>query len=119
MTVFKPAFDNIKRWVRRSAGVASSFKVYSGRTRRRSSSTLRSSRRCRRTPSLDGLNPSAILFDELHAQRSRDVWDVMESALGARRQPLLSAITTAGFILDGICTEVRSYLIVDAGGQAR
>ena len=55
----------------------------------------------------DGFNPSAVMFDELHAQASREQWDVLESGFGARKQPLLSAITTAGFILDGICTEIR------------
>ncbi|WP_374122295.1 terminase large subunit [Variovorax boronicumulans] len=112
MTVFKPAFDNIKRWVRRSAGVARSFKVFSGLNQEKIEmdgsvfEPLPSN-----AENQDGRNPSAILFDELHAQKTRDVWDVMESALGARSQPLLSAITTAGFILDGICTEVRGYLI--------
>lgn len=112
MTVFKPAFDNIKRWVRRSPGVARSFKVYGGLNQEKvelDSSVF--APLPANAENLDGLNPSAILFDELHAQRHRDVWDVMESALGARAQPLLSAITTAGFILDGICTEIRSYLI--------
>lgn len=112
MTVFKPAFDNIKRWARRSAGVARSFKVFSGLNQEKIElDTSVFAPLPANAENLDGLNPSAILFDELHAQRSRDVWDVMETALGARRQPLLSAITTAGFILDGICTEVRSYLI--------
>jgi phage terminase large subunit-like protein len=112
MTVFKPAFDNIKRWVRRSPGVARSFKVYGGLNQEKvelDSSVF--APLPANAENLDGLNPSAILFDELHAQKHRDVWDVMESALGARLQPLLSAITTAGFILDGICTEVRAYLI--------
>jgi phage terminase large subunit-like protein len=112
MTVFKPAFDNIKRWVRRSKGAARSFKVHSGLNQERVElDTSVFAPLPANAENLDGLNPSAILFDELHAQRHRDVWDVMETALGARKQPLLSAITTAGFILDGICTEVRAYLI--------
>ncbi|MFZ3000308.1 MAG: terminase TerL endonuclease subunit [Undibacterium umbellatum] len=118
MTVFKPAFDNIKRWVRRSAGVARSFKVFAGLNQEKielDSSVFAPLPAM--AENLDGLNPSAILFDELHAQRTRDVWDVMESALGARFDPLLSAITTAGFILDGICTEQRSYLITILKGD--
>lgn len=112
MTVFKPAFDNIKRWVRRSKGVARSFKVHAGLNQERvEMDTSVFAPLPANADNLDGLNPSAILFDELHAQKHRDVWDVMETALGARKQPLLSAITTAGFILDGICTEIRSYLI--------
>lgn len=118
MTVFKPAFDNIKRWVRRSPGIARSFKVHSGLNQERVElDTSVFAPLPANAENLDGLNPSAILFDELHAQRHRDVWDVMETALGARKQPLLSAITTAGFILDGICTEVRSYLIAVLEGK--
>ena len=45
---------------------------------------------------LDGLNPHGIIMDELHAHKDRQVWDVMITALGARRQPLMLAITTAG-----------------------
>lgn len=60
--------------------------------------------------SLDGLNPHFAMIDELHAHRSRDVWDVLESAIGAREQPLLWAITTAGYDRTGVCYEVREYV---------
>lgn len=47
--------------------------------------------------SKEGLNPSAVIFDELHAQPSRELFDVMSLAQGARgRQSTLIAITTAG-----------------------
>lgn len=45
---------------------------------------------------LDGLNPHCNIVDELHAHRDRGVWDVLDTAMGARRQPLTIAITTAG-----------------------
>ncbi len=60
---------------------------------------------------LDGLNPHGSIIDELHAHRTREVWDVLESALGARLEPLIWVITTAGFNQTGICYEVRSYAI--------
>jgi phage terminase large subunit-like protein len=50
------------------------------------------------------------LVDELHAHKTRHVWDVLESAMGARSQPLLWAISTAGSSIGGICYEVLSYL---------
>ncbi len=44
-----------------------------------------------------GLNVSACIFDELHAQPSRELWDVMTFGAGdARRQPIWWVITTAG-----------------------
>lgn len=44
----------------------------------------------------DGLNPHGALCDEVHAWPDGAMWDVLVSALGARRQPLFLAITTAG-----------------------
>jgi phage terminase large subunit-like protein len=44
-----------------------------------------------------GFKPSAVGFDELHAQPNRDLWDVMTFGAGAtRRQPIWWIITTAG-----------------------
>ena len=44
-----------------------------------------------------GLNPSVVIFDELHAQPNRNLWDVMTFGAGAaRKEPLWWVITTAG-----------------------
>ncbi|WP_430247432.1 terminase large subunit [Providencia sp. PAZ2] len=60
---------------------------------------------------LDGLNIHCGIVDELHAHKTRDVWDVLETATGARLQSLLFAITTSGFNKEGICYELRDYAI--------
>ena len=60
---------------------------------------------------LDGLNVHCGIIDELHAHKTREVFDVIETATGARRQPLLWLITTAGFNRAGICYEQRAYVI--------
>lgn len=67
--------------------------------------------------SLDGLNIHCGIVDELHAHRTRDVWDVLETATGARLQSLLFGITTAGFNKEGICYELRDYAIKVLRGQ--
>ena len=59
---------------------------------------------------LDGLNIHCAIIDELHGHKTRDVWDVCETATGAREQPLQLAITTAGFNRSGICYEQRTYV---------
>lgn len=46
--------------------------------------------------SQDGLNPSYANFDEVHALRDRNVYDVVVSGMGARKQPLIGMTTTAG-----------------------
>lgn len=44
-----------------------------------------------------GLNASAVIFDELHAQPNRELWDIMTFGAGdARAQPIWIVITTAG-----------------------
>lgn len=55
----------------------------------------------------DGHNPHLVTMDELHAHADRGLYDVMRSAFGARRNPLLWQITTAGFNLHGVCMEQR------------
>lgn len=59
---------------------------------------------------LDGLNVHAAVIDELHAHRTRDVFDVLETATGARQQPIILSITTAGSNQAGICFEQRNYV---------
>ena len=58
----------------------------------------------------DGLNVHCAVVDELHAHKSRDLWDVLETATGAREQSLILAITTAGTDRSGICYEQRDYV---------
>jgi len=59
---------------------------------------------------LDGLNVHCGIIDELHAHKTRAVYDVIETALGSRSQPLLWNITTAGSNRAGICYEQRTYV---------
>ncbi len=57
----------------------------------------------------EGLNIHALLFDELHAQRDRRLWDALRYGGAARRSPLLLSITTAGFDRKSICWEQHAY----------
>ena len=56
-----------------------------------------------------GLNAHGILFDELHTQPNRELWDVLTTSMGTRRQPLRVAITTADFDRPSICNEEWDY----------
>jgi phage terminase large subunit-like protein len=58
----------------------------------------------------DGLNIHGAVIDELHAHKTRAIWDVIDSATGARQQSLMWVITTAGANQHGICYEVRTYV---------
>lgn len=59
----------------------------------------------------DGLNIHFACLDELHAHKTREVFEVVETGAGKRDQSLIWAITTAGFNRSGICFETRSYVV--------
>lgn len=48
---------------------------------------------------LDGYNSSVVIFDEFHAQRDWNLYNVMKSSQGARANPLMVTLTTAGFLV--------------------
>lgn len=60
--------------------------------------------------STDGLNIHGVIADEVHAWKHRDMWDVLETSTGSRRQPLMLAITTAGFDRHSFCWELHEYV---------
>ncbi|MBI1915324.1 MAG: hypothetical protein HYS12_11385 [Planctomycetes bacterium] len=60
-------------------------------------------------PAKEGLNAHAVLIDELHAQKTRDLWDTLRYAGASRRQPLHLSVTTAGFDRHSICWEQHQY----------
>ena len=72
--------------------------------------------------SKEGLNPTFVAFDELHAQPNRELFDVMSLAMGARVEPLMVAITTAGVKTDSsgkdsICFSLYEYGKKVASGE--
>lgn len=58
---------------------------------------------------LDGIKPSCILFDELHEQPDRRLWDVLRGGGLSRRQPLTVVTTTAGHSRQSIAWEIHDY----------
>lgn len=60
-------------------------------------------------PTKEGLNIHGLIFDELHAQRKRDLWETLRYGGAARDQPLIISITTAGYDRYSICWEQHEY----------
>ena len=58
---------------------------------------------------LDGLNTHAVIIDELHAIRNRNLYDVMKQSISARNQPLVIAITTAGDVRESIYDSMYDF----------
>lgn len=71
-----------------------------------------------RASTQDGANIQIAIIDELHAHRTRELYDVLETATSKRLSSLLFCITTAGTDTSGICYEVRRYLIQVLAGEA-
>ncbi|MEU5424021.1 terminase large subunit [Streptomyces olivoreticuli] len=70
----------------------------------------------------EGLSPTRVIFDELHVQPNPDLWNVMALAAGARLDPLLIGITTAGVKSDStgrdsICYQLFQYGQKIAAGE--
>lgn len=58
---------------------------------------------------LDGLNSHAVIIDELHAIKDRNLYEVMKQSMTSRRQPLLVMITTAGTVRECIYDDKYEY----------
>ncbi|HWB15963.1 MAG TPA: terminase TerL endonuclease subunit [Vicinamibacterales bacterium] len=101
-------FDDAKRMVV-SSGLKSRIKV-------NAANLCRDDLACKLEPlgadadSTDGLNPHVIITDEFHAHKTRALIDVMESATGARRNPLHFQITTAGNDPVSPCGDQHEYV---------
>lgn len=48
----------------------------------------------------EGLSPTFVVFDEVHVQPDDELWNVMQLGAGARREPMLLGVTTAGSLTD-------------------
>ena len=59
--------------------------------------------------SMDGLNTHCGIGDEVHAMKTREIYDIIDTSTGARTQSLIFLITTAGFNKQSICFELHDY----------
>jgi phage terminase large subunit-like protein len=65
--------------------------------------------------SKEGLSPTAVLADELHAFQNREMWDVMQLAMASRRQPMMLATTTCGVKSDSTGQDSTAYQLYQYG----
>lgn len=67
--------------------------------------------------SKEGYNASAVIYDEVHAAKDRFMWEVLTDSVGTREQPLVFAITTAGFDTNTLWGELRDYAFKVRDGE--
>ncbi len=104
-------FDVSKAMLRKDARIANEYGIGVGENAvwvRHSASTFKPLNAEASTQ--DGLNLHFGSVDELHAHKTRHLWDVLSTATGSREQSLLWAITTAGSDRAGICYEQRTHV---------
>ncbi|CDG20579.1 putative terminase large subunit [Xenorhabdus poinarii G6] len=65
----------------------------------------------------DGQSPSCAIVDEYHEHDTDDLYTTMLTGMGARRQPLMWAITTAGYNIEGPCYDKRRETIEMLSGN--
>jgi phage terminase large subunit-like protein len=65
----------------------------------------------------EGLNSTFVAFDEVHSQPNRELYDTMSLSMGARLEPMLVAITTAGVKYDSSGKESLCYQMFQRGVQ--
>lgn len=68
---------------------------------------------------LDGLNSHAVIIDELHAIRDRNLYEVMKQSTSSRRQPLVVMITTAGTVRECIFDNMYELACELADGKKK
>lgn len=99
-----------QKFVQRTPGLRRAFGVQAGAHAITVESTGGAFKALSRdSDSLEGLNPHGWLVDELHAHKTREVFDVLDEATGARQQPLGIIISTEGEAAEGVFPEQVTY----------
>lgn len=103
----KILWNEIKAQINSSSFLKEKFKIANGRiTHIKSDGFIRALSK-EDGQSGDGLNVQAGLVDEYHAHKTTEIYDVLVSGSGARPQPIMFIITTAGFELNNPCYAVE------------
>lgn len=68
---------------------------------------------------LDGLNSHAVIIDELHAIKDRNLYEVMKQSTSSRRQPLVIMITTAGTVRESVFDSLYEIACNIADGKTK
>lgn len=99
----KEVFDEVRRCVLKSPALSKRFHA--------NRQEIHGPRDCVIRPissdanTLDGLSLNIGCVDEMHAMKDGELYRVLASSMGSRKSPLMLAISTAGFVMDGVATE--------------
>jgi phage terminase large subunit-like protein len=118
--VVKTIFQDAQHMARREPGFLAEFGVtVTAHAISQASTASKFEALAAEDTNLDGLNIHGALIDELHAHKTRGLWDVLETATGSRAQPLIWAITTAGINRASVCFDQRQHVSQDSRSSGR
>jgi phage terminase large subunit-like protein len=106
----KVTFDEAARMVRKSPFLSEHITVHKDKLFIKWDTASKYEPVGRDADTMDGLNIQFGLVDELHAHRTSEVWDVLLTGMGSRRQSMMFGISTAGFNQSSFCYSQRFYL---------
>lgn len=111
-------FETAKRMIEASPKLSSRASTHRSYIQTRTGNVLRAL--SGDAPGQHGLNAHFAVLDEVHVHKSRELWDVLSSSVGSRRQPLIIGITTAG-VYDpySIAWEQHAYAVSVAAGETQ
>ena len=112
----KIVFGNVKRMVQLDPDLSTELEIYAEAVHHPASdSVLRVV--AADAASLEGLNPTFVVLDEIHVYPDRQLWDELALASGARVEPMMVGITTAGRRTDASGYDSLAYRLYQYGGQ--
>ena len=99
----KEVFDEVRRCIKKSPALSKRFVAHKNEIYGPNDATIKPISSDANT--LDGLSLNLGCVDEMHALKDGDLYRVLASSMGSRKSPLMLAISTAGFVLDGLATQ--------------
>lgn len=109
-------FDTSKHMVLDSAYLKNMFTVYQYAITKKNSASFYKVRSSE-AGGAHGLIPSAIIFDEVHVQPNRELWDTMTAGQMKRDDSITFAFTTAGWDKQSICYELHKKALDVVSGK--
>lgn len=100
--------DRLKAMVRQSPALDGKVEILRGMIRRKADAGWYEATSAD-VGSAWGGAPHGVIFDEVHAQPNRELWDALVTGTGKRRQPMVWAFTTAGWDRESLAWELHEY----------
>lgn len=102
-------FGEAQRMVRKSPSLAKMVEVYEHNMHIVNTGS-KFEARAAEYESNEGINPHCAIIDEYHVHKKSDLFDLVKSAIGARKSPMVWIITTAGFDKSLPCYDLREQI---------